>query len=65
MPAGAEFLGSPYIAFDGVEKSFASTQGETVAVRGVDFSVQRGELVTVLGPSGCGKSTTLNMIAGL
>jgi iron(III) transport system ATP-binding protein len=39
--------------------------GPVVAVDRVDFSVERGTLVTLLGPSGCGKTTTLRLIAGL
>lgn len=39
--------------------------GETVAVRGVDLSVKKGELFALLGSSGCGKSTLLRMLAGL
>ncbi|WP_248322183.1 ABC transporter ATP-binding protein [Caballeronia sp. Sq4a] len=39
--------------------------GETVAVRGVDLSVRKGELFALLGSSGCGKSTLLRMLAGL
>jgi iron(III) transport system ATP-binding protein len=35
------------------------------AVNNVSFTVQPGELFTLLGPSGCGKSTTLRSIAGL
>ncbi|TWI55645.1 putative spermidine/putrescine transport system ATP-binding protein [Pseudomonas duriflava] len=31
----------------------------------IDFSAERGELVTLLGPSGCGKSTLLRCLAGL
>lgn len=39
--------------------------GDVIAVNGVNFSVGRGEHVTLLGPSGCGKTTTLRAIAGL
>jgi iron(III) transport system ATP-binding protein/putative spermidine/putrescine transport system ATP-binding protein len=31
----------------------------------VNFTVQAGEIISVLGPSGCGKSTLLQLIAGL
>lgn len=38
--------------------------GQTLAVDGVNISVERGEFVSVLGPSGCGKTTLLRLIAG-
>ena len=47
------------ITLTGVEKRF---DDGTVAVRGLDLEVRRGELVALVGPSGCGKSTTLRMV---
>ena len=37
---------------------------QTVAVKNLNISIERGELVSLLGPSGCGKTTLLRMIAG-
>lgn len=45
--------------------SLVKDYGSVVAVDGVNFEVEEGELVSILGPSGCGKSTTLRCIAGL
>ncbi len=39
--------------------------GAVTAVDAVSFTIEPGQLVTLLGPSGCGKTTTLRMIAGL
>jgi len=39
--------------------------GSTHAVRGVSFSVERGEIFGLLGPNGAGKTTTISMIAGV
>jgi branched-chain amino acid transport system ATP-binding protein len=43
-----------------VEKSFGSVK----AVRGVSFSVARGETVAIIGPNGAGKSTLFGVLAG-
>lgn len=34
-------------------------------VRGIEFEIQRGEIVTLIGPNGSGKSTTAKMVLGL
>jgi putative ABC transport system ATP-binding protein len=46
-----------------VEKKLGSGAGEVQALRGVDFSLRRGELTLLMGPSGSGK-TTLLLILG-
>ena len=40
------------------------TGGEVHALKDINFSLKKGELLSVLGPSGCGKTTLLNLIAG-
>src|SRR4051794_31790389 len=50
----------PEIHVESLVKEF----GEQRALDGVSFTVEDGELFTLLGPSGCGKSTTLMSIAG-
>lgn len=48
-----------------VHKTFRTGKIEVHALRGVDLSVNRGEMVAVMGPSGCGKTTLLNCLSGL
>ncbi len=44
-------------------KLYTSFNIETVALRGVNINIERGEFVSIMGPSGCGKSTLLNLIS--
>jgi ABC-2 type transport system ATP-binding protein len=52
---------APAIRLDGVTKDFGSVH----AVRGIDLTIQPGEVVAFLGPNGAGKTTTIDMILGL
>ena len=40
------------------------TGGEVNALKDINFTLKKGELLSVLGPSGCGKTTLLNVVAG-
>ncbi len=46
---------------EGLEKIY----GKRLVVKGVDFSVDRGEVVGLLGPNGAGKTTSFYMITGM
>ena len=48
-----------------IEKEYAAGGVRVRALRGVDLSVPRGEMVAIMGPSGCGKTTLLNCLSGL
>ncbi len=54
-----------FIRLDRVGMTYTTASGTVEALRDIDLTVGRGELVAVVGPSGCGKSTLLRIIAGL
>lgn len=45
-----------------LRKTYCTKNGSTEAVRGISFSVPRGEVYGFLGPNGAGKSTTISML---
>lgn len=55
----------PLIRLEGAEKVYRTGRLSHTALRGVDLSIQPGEMVSIVGPSGSGKSTILNLITGI
>ena len=64
-------VGAPAVGRDvivearGIEKRYETGELQVQALRGVSFSVGRGEMVAIMGPSGSGKTTLLNCLSGL
>ena len=56
---------SPIIEVENVYKTFRVGKVEVPAVRGVSFTVERGEFLSLVGPSGSGKSTLFYLLGGL
>jgi osmoprotectant transport system ATP-binding protein len=50
---------SKMIKFENVRKQY---EDGFVALKNLNFDIQKGELLTLIGPSGCGKTTTMRMI---
>ena len=48
-----------------LKKGFGSGETRQEVLRGMNFSVAKGEFCVLLGPSGSGKSTLLNIIGGI
>lgn len=54
-----------YIKFENVKKTYTMGEVEINALDGVNFSIDKGELVIIVGASGAGKSTILNILGGM
>jgi NitT/TauT family transport system ATP-binding protein len=55
----ARNIGKWFVGSDG------ATSQNTVAIKGINLSIEEGQFVCFVGPSGCGKTTFLNILAGL
>jgi putative ABC transport system ATP-binding protein len=56
---------SAHLTATNIHKSFGEADARTVALRGVDVEIDRGDFVAIMGPSGSGKSTLLYCLSGM
>ncbi|WP_203642040.1 ABC transporter ATP-binding protein [Levilactobacillus andaensis] len=54
-----------YIEIKNETRKFVQGDQETIANHDISFSVEQGQVITILGPSGAGKSTLLNILGGM
>lgn len=58
-------MSEPFILCDGIVKIFKVAGLEQVALRELNLSVEKGELIAIVGSSGSGKTTLMNILGGL
>ena len=54
-----------FLEIGNVRKSFGEGESKVEVLKGIDLSIEKGEICVLLGPSGSGKSTLLNIIGGI
>ena len=50
------------VQLENVSRIYRTDKIETIALEGINLTVDTGEFISIMGPSGCGKSTLLNII---
>jgi putative ABC transport system ATP-binding protein len=55
----------PIVEAKTIVKTYDTGAVRVEALRGVDLTLERGEMAAIMGPSGCGKTTLLNCLSGL
>ena len=54
-----------FLRVKNLKKSYGEGSNRLEVLKGIDFSVEKGNICVLLGPSGCGKSALLNIIGGI
>lgn len=54
-----------FLEIKGITKHFGDGESRVNVLKGIDMSMEKGEICALLGPSGSGKSTLLNILGGI
>ena len=54
-----------FLEISNIKKHFGEGESRMEVLKGIDVSIEKGEICVLLGPSGSGKSTLLNIIGGI
>lgn len=54
-----------FLEIKGIKKHFGEGESRVNVLKGIDMSMEKGEICVLLGPSGSGKSTLLNILGGI
>lgn len=54
-----------FVEIKGIKKHFGEGDSRVEVLKGIDLSIEKGEMCVLLGPSGSGKSTLLNIIGAI
>ncbi|MEO8629025.1 MAG: ATP-binding cassette domain-containing protein, partial [Betaproteobacteria bacterium] len=66
VAAAAGAPNAPLLVANNIAKTYGDeSEARNVVIRDVSFSLNRGEIVSIVGPSGCGKTTLLNLLCGV
>ncbi|GAA0766239.1 ABC transporter ATP-binding protein [Clostridium subterminale] len=53
------------LKIENLKKIYGEGETKVEALRNINLSIERGQMIAIMGPSGCGKSTLLNLISGI
>lgn len=65
MQEGILLIYNAFLEVHDLHKAYGEGDSRQEVLRGMDFTVDKGEFCVLLGPSGSGKSTLLNIIGGI